>query len=184
MTDNTTRAMSINKKQLNEESAKLSSFRNVTTDPKSINNTPRPRIHSKDILPMAIKKRLLGDIIARADVTQTTVSGLNNGDQIINQLLIVNEFDRRIMGTTERATYVGSVSNDNLLPGGTAVDESQWQVIGPFNAVIKTNGSAVDGNELANQLYVRNISAGASQTLIFRDTIRFIMNEGGISSAS
>ena len=139
----------------------------------------RRRISQRDIFPSAIKPRLLGNIIQRLSVTQSTVTGLNDGDQVLNQILVTNIDNKRLLVTTERATYITSVSNANLLPAGSSVDESQWQVIGPFDAIIKGDGAAIDGNDFANQLYIRNISAGASQTIIFRGIARYVINEGG-----
>lgn len=113
------------------------------------------------------------------EITEASIV-LNNGDQVLNQSLVTANSKERIIVSVERATYVGSVSAVNLLPLGSAVDESQWQVIGPFNGIYKIVGSAAietEEYENANQLYVRNISAG-TVTVIFQHRVKYIVNGG------
>lgn len=59
--------------------------------------------------------------------------------------------------------YIGSVSNANLLPGGSGTDASQWQIIGPWNDAGSTEGV----NYTKSRLYIRNISAGSQTVIVY-----------------
>ncbi len=149
---------------------------------------PIKRLHQSQYLPGAIKGRGQS-IVGYFDVITTSTATLSNGEQAINQLLTTANNKETMLVTVERNIYIGSVLLNNVLPGGSAIDESQWQVIGDFNSVIKFDNTVPEKYENANWIYVRNISAGASQTVIFHTRAKYIINYAnplsttGVSSA-
>ena len=118
---------------------------------------------------------LTGKFIYRSSLSQSTVPSFGNGDQIVNQITATNTSGKNILPIYERVVYVGSRTAANILPGGSAIVESQWQVIGDFNSHVKTNGESVALNEIANWRYIRNISAG-TVTLYIDVYLRYIIN--------
>ena len=114
----------------------------------------------------------MGDIgrkglIQRSTLSTSTVSGLANGSQIINEVRLrrkvgsssINVADAtsatspdsgHVIAIVERAVYVDSKTNANLLPGGSSIDESQWQVIGDGMKIIKLDGTEVSSGNFAS----------------------------------
>lgn len=124
-----------------------------------------------------------GGLIQRSSLSSSTVSSFSNGLQVINQVTITNTEGRRLVAVVERAVYVGSKVNANLLPGGSSIDESQFQVIGNNFAVIDSDGTTTEDYELNNQLYIRNISAGTI-TLLIDVRVKYIVNIAATESLS
>ncbi len=125
---------------------------------------------------------MTGELVGRSTLSTSTVDSADfgNGDQVINQVSVVNNFNKRLMAIIERAVYVGSVAGANLLPGGGNIDESKYQVIGSNFSVIDTSANTVTDSKLFNHLYIRNISAGAVD-LIIHVHVRYILNSGAVS---
>lgn len=95
---------------------------------------------------------------------------LDNGEWVIFTISVVNDAGAKILTTVDLTLYVDSVSADNALPGGDNIDESQWQIIGPWNDLRATDGV---GQEI--KVYIRNISAG-TQTVLVNAQARVIPN--------
>ena len=108
-------------------------FSDLTVTEKARANSQRQRASQRDILPSAIKPRILGDVAASTTATVAATAALNNGDQAVITITITHnrEFDI-LSAETYLSLYQGSVTSANQLPGGSSVDESQWQIIGPF----------------------------------------------------
>jgi hypothetical protein len=119
--------------------------------------------------------------VERSSLSTSTVTGFDNGEQIINQVLIENASGRNIIAVVERSVYVGSVSNDNLLPGGGSIDESDFQIIGNNFTLVKVDGESTQPYEQSNFLYIRNISAGTIN-LIIQARARYIVGGGAIAT--
>jgi len=150
---------------------------------------PGPRrIKPRDILPSAVKNRGLGNVINLFD-TQEATTTLNNGDDAVLSLTIVNQRDAAMIAEPEFSLWEGSISSANLLPGGSNIDESQWQIIGPWNewtegAVIGLSGAfdvAIPEDTVVSKIYIRNISAGASTDAIARVRVRYLTNADDVS---
>lgn len=120
---------------------------------------------------------LTGQFIYRSTQTTANVDPFGNGTQVVNQVKVTNTAGKRLTAIIERAVYVNSVAAANLLPGGSAIDESQFQVIGNNFSLIDTAGAAVNDSQLVNHWYCRNISAGAV-TLVIHVRVRYIVNQG------
>lgn len=131
-----------------------------------------PRLKSRELYPTAVKSRNLGNIIYGSDVgsAQTT---LGNGEQAFIQFTLTQNSEYELSANNYLAIYIGSVATANLLPGGAGIDETQWQVIGPFYDYDEwTDQSYAKHIEIVS-LYVLNISAGA-QTVLIRNKWRYI----------
>lgn len=133
----------------------------------------RTRITQDDILPGSLKARLFGNIIVLSS-TVSASAALNNGDQAVFSLTtsIPNAtINSRNITQPDITLYHGAVGATTPLPGGSAIDESLWQVIGPWNDFQDT-----DFFNTVSKIYVRNIAAGAAQTVNFRGRARSIAN--------
>lgn len=131
-----------------------------------------PRITQQKLYPTAIKARNLDHFIFGSGVdTASTV--LANTEQAVLTSTLNQTTGAELQGIFYIAIYIGSVADANLLPGGSGIDESQWQVIGPRYSY--ENWSAVSFSQSKDiaSIYVRNISAG-SQTVIFKTKWRYI----------
>lgn len=113
-------------------------------------------------------------------VTTGTASGsatLANGDQAVYTITTSSDSGAKVNVGADVSLYVGSVAAANQLPGGSGIDESQWQVIGPWNDL-----QATDSINHKVKVYVRNISAGSS-TVILNTKSRVIVNSPTPSEA-
>lgn len=138
------------------------------------------RLRQSGMLPTIIKPRSLGDLVLSTETATGISPALDNGDEYTFVITISNSAGAKIFANLDISLYIGSVADANELPGGSGVTESDWQVIGPINSWGQTNNK----NQVV-QIYVRNISAGAGQTIILKTIARFITNNtpGGGSSA-
>lgn len=116
--------------------------------------------------------------IFRSSLSESTVdsSDFGNGDQVVNQVKVTNNNNKNIIAIIERTIYAGTDGDATyILPGGSNIDESQFQIIGNNFSIIDTSGSTTGINELTNHVYIRNISAGAT-TLYIDVYVRYIIN--------
>lgn len=114
--------------------------------------------------------------IFRSTLSQSTVSGFDNGESFVNQVKVTNNDGKNLIAIVERAIYVDTYGdNDQLLIGGSSVDESTFQIIGNNFSIIDSDGSDVEINELANHMFIRNISAG-TVTLYIDVYVRYLIN--------
>lgn len=112
---------------------------------------------------------------------------LNNGEDTIFTALLINNKDADMIGEPEFSLWQDSISSLNLIPDGGNIDASQYQIIGPWNEwaeIVIAGGSidlAIPTLAIASRIYVRNISAGASTTIVARARIRYITNFDDVS---
>lgn len=118
-----------------------------------------------------------GSFIYRSSLSQSTVSGFDNGEQIVNQVKVTNLDGKNLLPIVERVVYVGSRDAANILAGGSSIDESQFQLFGDTYSHVDTNGANVGINEVVNWRYIRNISAG-TVTLYIDVYVRYLVNTG------
>jgi len=119
------------------------------------------RVSQREILPQAIKTRNLGEVILMTDVG-TITAVVSTGQQVVLTNTIISTVGARLLSMFEVSIYIGSVASTNLLPGGSAIDHDDWQVILPA-----IDYASSDGLNVKNIVYVRNIAAGANQNVIF-----------------
>lgn len=136
------------------------------------------RVSQRGIVPGAVKSRHLDNVIfgTTEETVQTTLA--NNEQVTINYSITQND------GFEEKADlyfviYIGSVAAANKLPGGSAIDESQWQVIGPFFDYDKWTEAGFSKHQDFVCLYIRNISAGSSIVIVQSKFKYFSVREGG-----
>jgi len=146
-----------------------------------------PRISQRDILPTAAKSRSLGNII-KLQSTGSVSTTLSNGDEAILDILIINNKDANIIVEPEISLYQTSVATANLIPFGSSVTASEFQIIGPWNewtGVEKFSDIAADEAipyySTLTHIYIRNISAGASTVILARVRDRYITNQDDTS---
>ena len=145
-----------------------------------------PRISQRDIFPVAVKKRSLGNIIKVSNNLEASTT-ISNGEDAIFTLIFINNLDADVIGEPEFSLWKTSVSSANLIPNGSGIDMSQFQIMGPWNEwteVLLTGGLigiAVPKLAIISRLYIRNISAGASTVIVARARIRYITNKDATS---
>lgn len=129
------------------------------------------RVRQQNVLPTAVKSRNLGSIIFGSDVAiaQTT---LGNGNQAVISWTLTQNDKFELIGLDYITVYVGSVATTNILPGGSAIDETQWQVIGPFYdwenwSETNNQNDTFAGYQDFVTLYILNISAGSQDLIIY-----------------
>lgn len=148
-----------------------------TIQPQSFAQRDRfKRVSQRDILPQAVKTRSLGDVIRRTAQAQGSQE-LDNGEQVVFEVETVSKAGVRVLAIPDISVYVGSATSANQLPGGSSIDESDWQFIGPWQDL-----AATDGNTVNTIVYVRNISAGTS-TVILQVKSRLITNRLDVSTS-
>ena len=148
-----------------------------TKDPK-LYGVAGHRITQKNVVPTTFKKKLFGEIATVTNLASGSTT-LSNGDQAV--FTATTEQDQQfdlLNAEPFISLYIGTVTAANQLPGGSGVDESQWQVIGPFYDYQSWNGSKYQSKMI---VYVRNISAGASQTVNIRIKPKVITRSENIS---
>jgi hypothetical protein len=136
----------------------------------------RQRISQRDIIPTGIKTRTLGDIIL-SKPTDTLGGGeqiswsFNNGEQVLITYTLSTDVNTKLLATLDTSYYQGSVTAANQLPGGSGVDETQFQFIGPFH-----DWGTTDNKNVKIKTYILNISAG-NVTMNGRSIWRYIAND-------
>jgi len=152
----------------------MSHFNTLTTIQKIRRNA---RIGQRAVKPAAIKNISLGEVILERD-TDSASATIGNNVQILLTHTISQANNAKMFAIPDISIYIGSVSANNQLPGGSAIDESEWQVIGPWN-----DWGTTDNKNSKTKIYVRNISAGSS-TVLFRVKSRFITNRQDSTSST
>ena len=135
------------------------------------------RISQRDVLPIAIKGRNISNVIFGSEA-ETASTTLGNGEQavLITSLTQNNKYE--LLAIPFIASYVGTVTSANELPGGASIDESQWQVIGPrYDYATWSSNNFPQHIDYAT-LFIRNISAG-SVTVNFLIKWRYISPREG-----
>ncbi len=127
------------------------------------------RSSQRDILPTSVQSRNLDNFIFSSSVVQASLT-LGNGDDIKIGLSLTQTREYEVFARTYIALYIGSITVDNELPGGSSVTESQWQIIGPkpdYQAWADNNYSV---SKEYDHIYIRNISAGSVTVYIVAKT--------------
>ena len=136
----------------------------------------RRRISQRDIQPVSVKTRILGsDIITTKpnDLLGSTTSTsftFANGEQAVITFTISTTDGSKLLANLDVTFYVGTVTAANALPGGSGIDETQFQMIGPW-----TDWASTDNKNVKTKVYILNISAG-SVTVNVRSLYRYIAN--------
>jgi hypothetical protein len=124
----------------------------------------------------SIRSRATAVVDSDDTIHQQTVNIATGADTLF-EVVIRTDSGERFQPIIESALYVGGVLAATRLPGGGIVDESKWQIIGPFRSLSKSDGTETDPGEVCFQLYVRNISNGTVDVL-WRYRISYIANRG------
>jgi len=133
------------------------------------------------MIPTAVKSRTLGNIIKVTDVVEGS-STISDGEDLLFTTILTNNQSANIIGEPEWSLWQDSISAANLIPNGSSVDMSEYQIMGPWNewteAIISAGAIdiAVPKFVLTSRIYVRNISSGASTPIIARARLRYITN--------
>ena len=135
------------------------------------------RISQRDIIPGGIKNPALGEVILE-EVTEIASATIGNNVQILLTHTLSQKNNAKMLNVPDISIYLTSVATNNQLPGGSAVDESQWQVIGPWN-----DWGTTDNKNSKTKLYVRNVSAG-STLVLFRVKSRYLTNRRDATGAT
>lgn len=131
------------------------------------------RYGQRNIFPQSVSVRAFNDVIKLSETGSASTS-LGNGDQVVITNTLSQKYGARLLSFVDISVYVDSVATTSQLPGGTSIDESNWQVIGPWY-----DWAATDGQNVKILLYIRNISAG-SVTLYIRTQHRYIVDIEGV----
>lgn len=124
------------------------------------------KITQRNIRPAAVKSRNLADFVFRSGEASASTT-LGNNDQAVVTFTADQNDSYPILGFPYIAIYVGSVAAANQLPGGSNIDESQWQVIGPFKDFESWDNNLYILDKEYAKLYIRNVSAGSSTVYVF-----------------
>ena len=111
-----------------------------------------------------------------------TVSGsttLSNGQGATFTITTTATSGNRTMTIHDYAIYIGSVSGNNVLPNGASIDMTKW-IVSSFT----NDWNDTDFLNTVTKVYVQNVSAGASQTVIIEARARFIQNSTTLGGAS
>ena len=134
--------------------------------------SPRGRIGRRDIFPNSVRSKHLGAFIFGAESEEASTT-IENGQEVFVTATITQNDGYEIFGHSYLSMYVGNIAVANLLPGGSSIDESQWDIIGPHFEFYKWSDTGFAKHKEITTIYVRNISAG-SVTLTFRFKWRYI----------
>lgn len=145
------------------------------SDFKPLLGEEKPRISQRDVAPEAMKGRNISNFIyVSEDEPGAVVTTLSNGDEVYVRIELNHSDDVPLLALPYITLYVGSVADANELPGGSGIDESQWQVIGPKHPYDTWAERDFPRNEESVVLYIRNISAGASKTVLISSRWKYL----------
>lgn len=121
------------------------------------------RVRRRDIKSTALAQEGMGSISAKGSLIATAVTTLGNGEQSVITGTLSSEKEFDLFGVEPYfAFYVGGISSANQLPGGSGIDESQWQMINVGYNYAAWNKSKYQAKYT---YYIRNISAGAGKVI-------------------
>lgn len=127
------------------------------------------RVSQKDIFPSAITNRLFGDIVLIDDSSSASFS-LTPGEEVFVVFTTLNKFNARMFVSLSLSLYENSISSQNQFFSGTNVNESEYQIIGPFSDWLYT-----DNRNVKTKIYIRNLSS-STKNLIIVGRSRYIIN--------
>lgn len=128
-------------------------------------------------MPTAIKGRHISDIIFRSARTTATAS-ISNGSQLVLESTLEQNDQFPILATPFISIYIGSIADANQLPGGSAIDESQWQFTSPRMNQEDWEDAGYPRHKEYATVYVRDISAGTVDVIFVVDWKYFSPREG------
>lgn len=145
---------------------------------------PEPRrIRTRDHMPQTTKTQAIA-LITRSPSVDDVFSGsidLANGEAMHNQILLISNVGGILLAIFQRVTFINSSTVNNMLPQYTSganvgINESDYQVIGPYLALIKKSAlNVIADDEVADQLFVKN-NSGGTQTVIVWARLRHILD--------
>lgn len=145
---------------------------------KTLRDENMRRIYQEDLAPSAVKPRAVSeDFIISSDHLSASTT-LSNGEYATLTITTSQENNSKIFAVPDISIYIGSVADANQLPTGIGADSDEWQVIGPWN-----DWGATDNLNVKTKLFVHNLSAGATQSVLFRVKVRYLSNLPDASSA-
>jgi|SRR3989344_886868 len=124
------------------------------------------RLSQRRVLPSGIKSRNVSTFIYGTEGVSAETT-LGNSQQAFITFSITQNNEYEIKGDVYVALYVDSIDEDNLLPGGSNVDETDWKVVGPYFDYRAWENAGFPVFEDYVSLYVLNISAGTKDVLIY-----------------
>jgi len=127
-----------------------------------------PRLKNRNILPTAVKGRNLSDIIFKGERT-TATSSIGTGGQLVLETVLTQNDTYSILAIPFISIYVTSITAANQLPGGSSIDESQWQIIGPRMNQEDWESALYPRHKEYATVYVRDISAGTVDLIFVVD---------------
>lgn len=132
------------------------------------------RVSRRNVEPTAVRSGMISDVVAVTNVALATTT-LNNGEQAVFTTTVTSYGEAELMAEVYTAFYIDTEDSAHELPGGTSIDESQWQVIGSYHPY-----NSWDASEDISKVsfYIRNISAGASKTVIYRARTKYFRPAG------
>lgn len=114
------------------------------------------------------------------DITSTAAgssSPLNNGDTWVFTITVSNNAGAPILTELDVSLYQNTASTNYRLLGGALTDGSQWQIMGPWADWGASTGVGTTASiDSVFKVYIRNISAGAAQTVLIKVVARTIAN--------
>lgn len=122
-----------------------------------------PQVDQFSITPTAIKRRHLGGLINLSS-DEVTSASLSNGQQVVLTSTLTESggfADKGLIAEFYFAAFVGSLSTANQIGVGSSIDESQFQVIGPWYDYTAYNIAGFPKYKSVARVYIRNISAGS-----------------------
>lgn len=135
------------------------------------------RVYGQDPMTGSIRSRAASLVDSTDEIVQEDTVTLAAGADHLFEVLVASQSQDHLTVTVETALYIGSADAANVLPGGSAVTEADWQVMGPKASLLKADGTEAKSYERCFQIYVRNAGAGP-QDVILRYRISYIANRG------
>lgn len=133
------------------------------------------RIIQQQIVPTQIKGRHLGEVIYIDNIQEGTVSVFNLPDatSVLVTYTLTNNFLEEVIGVNYLSVYLNSVDPTNRIPGGSAIDETDYILIIPQYSYSRWElVEFVPYKEIA-QLFLQNASGG-NIDLVFKNKWKYM----------
>lgn len=116
-------------------------------------------------------QKVIENVIQPSGVATGTSNALSNGGTWTFNISTTNTGGAITLVAPDITLYLTSVSAANQFPDGSNIDMSQWQIVGPWN-----DWGDTDNINTFTRIFIRNISAGASKTIVLKVNSRAISN--------
>lgn len=136
------------------------------------------RLTKRDLQTSSIVSRILQNPIQLGNTSFATLS-FDPGDEFAITATTTPDFDYVLFGFAEISLYENSIADENQIGVGSNIDESNWQILGPFN-----DWGTTDNYNLKSNIFIRSTESAPNFEKQISQNSDDCEENGGFSSSA